>query len=499
MAVTKSWESPVAARLNLESTAKSPERSREALLLAFATFMVAAGLALVFISKTQDFPQETQRLTAGELLNLNAATSAEQISAAFPFFNDSGERAYVAERIWDYVQQHRPLPNDGALWRVRLRASDAASDPRARSLWLKETTGAKTPPTSVPLFPLAKIKPLIVVRTPQEFLRTYLIWGLLYLAAFWLVHIVWRVRRFRGDPNILPAIYLLTGMGLILMVSLRDPLRDTLEFKKFAWGVLIGCALLLLPLFRFFQYRVFSRWIYTPLFAAIGLFLGLFAFGSGPTGSDAKVNLGPFQPVELIKILIVFFLAGYFAQNWERLRDLHQKAFIPRAMRWFEMPRISHTLPVMVGVSCALVLFFVLKDMGPALVIGFLFLTLFAVARGRVGLPILGIAILIIGVTLGVHYGSPHTVSERVSMWLSPWNNDVHGGDQLAHSLWAFATGGPLGSGPGWGDPSVIPAGHTDLVLASIAEEWGLPGVLSVCGLLGLAGLPGVSHCAEIA
>jgi cell division protein FtsI/penicillin-binding protein 2 len=71
-------------------------------------------------------------------------------------------------------------------------------------------------------------------------------------------------------------------------------------------------------------------------------------------------------------------------------------------------------------------------------------------------------------------------------MWLSPWDNNVHGGDQLAHSLWAFATGGPWGSGPGWGDPSVIPAGHTDLVLPAIAEEWGLPGVISIFLLLGL-------------
>src|SRR6185436_12377573 len=60
------------------------------------------------------------------------------------------------------------------------------------------------------------------------------------------------------------------------------------------------------------------------------------------------------------------------------------------------------------------------------------------------------------------------------------WDNDVRGGDQLAHALWAFATGGPTGSGPGYGDPGVIPAGHTDLVLPAIGEEWGFAGVLAV-------------------
>ena len=69
---------------------------------------------------------------------------------------------------------------------------------------------------------------------------------------------------------------------------------------------------------------------------------------------------------------------------------------------------------------------------------------------------------------------------ERVSIWLSPWDNDVRGGDQLAHSLWAFSTGGAWGSGPGLGDPAMIPAGHTDLVLPAIAEEWGLAGVVSI-------------------
>src|SRR2546426_3142990 len=137
----------------------------------------------------------------------------------------------------------------------------------------------------------------------------------------------------------------------------------------------------------------------------------------------------------------------------------------------------------MCGAGCALVLFFLLKDLGPALVTGFLFLVMFAVARGRTGLAWMGIALLVVGVAVGYHLGQPATVVTRVSMWLSPWDNDVTGGDQLAHSLWALSTGGLWGSGPGWGDPGMIPAGHTDLVLPAIGEEWGFIGVLIIAVL----------------
>jgi cell division protein FtsW (lipid II flippase)/cell division protein FtsI/penicillin-binding protein 2 len=445
MPVTKSWERSVVLRVPEEGA--PVERRRERWWLAGATLLVACALAMVGIAKTQELPGVETRRDRGELVNLNAPHQADDFLPFLLMIGDGEERQRAAEKISAAVEKH-PVENDGALARLRLGV------------------------------PVARIKPLFIVRTAREFYGQYALWCTIYLASFWVVHFLWRWRRFRGDAMILPALHLLTGIGLVLAVSLRDPLRDTLEFRKFAWGAALGCLLLLLPLLRFFNYANFARWTYTPLLAAFALFVLLMARGSGPTGSDARVNLGPFQPVEVIKILVVFFLAGYFSGKWEWLRELRI-----RRIPFFSIPRPSHALPVMIGVSGALLLFFLLKDLGPALVTGFLLIILFAIARNRAGLALLGIGALVAGVTIGYQHGQPKTVVERVSMWLSPWDNNVRGGDQLAHSLWAFSTGGAFGSGPGWGDPSMIPAGHTDLVLPAIGEEWGFVGVAAV-GLL---------------
>jgi cell division protein FtsW (lipid II flippase)/cell division protein FtsI/penicillin-binding protein 2 len=431
MAVTRSWQPELAFSVDAVKAPMPVERKRELLLLAAASALVGLGLFLVYAAKTEGIDAErTVNINFTEMPRINGVDSA------------------AATDMASYLARHRPLPNVGALARVR---------------------------SVRPLMP--KLKPFLSVRTPREYRRQFAVWIGIYFGAFWLVHLSWRVRRFAGDGAILPTLHLLTGLGLMLAVSLRDPLRDTLEFQKFAWGVAGGCACLLLPLFRAFDYRRYARWIYTPLLAAFALFAALTVAGSGPTGSDSKVNLGPFQPVEAIKVLLVFFMAGYFANRWEWLRDLRERDLLPRWLRWLDMPRFRHAVPVALGTVCALVLFFVLKDLGPALVTGFLFLALFAVARGRAGLALLGLGLLVAGVYAGYRLGTPHTVADRIAMWTSPWNNDVRGGDQIAHSFWALASGGVFGSGPGRGDPAMIPAGHTDLVMPAIAEELGFAGV----------------------
>ena len=183
---------------------------------------------MVYSAKTQGLSRDVGGLARGELLDLNQVSKPEQLLPFLQVFPDETQRESVANKMFDYLASHRPLPNVGAL--ARLRCSSAR-----------------------PLLPFAKLKPAFVVRTPSEFQTQFLIWIALYLAAFHAVFLIWRWSALRGDFAILPAIHLLTGMGLILAVSLRDPLRDTLEFSKFAWGVALGCLVLLLPIAAHFR------------------------------------------------------------------------------------------------------------------------------------------------------------------------------------------------------------------------------------------------------
>jgi cell division protein FtsI/penicillin-binding protein 2/cell division protein FtsW (lipid II flippase) len=461
MAVTRSWEAATPETALPGSGHPASSVVWNLLPLAVASTLVAMGVWLVYSARTREFAEATRKLDRGELLNLNTAAGPDQIRPFLLFFPEGVERQEAAEKTFAFLEKGRPLRNVGALARLR------TSRP--------ESVQGGTRPKA--LLRLAKWKPLVVVRTPREFDQAFRRWIAAYFASFWAVWLLWRARDFRQDPYILPAVHVLTGFGLVLMISLRDPLRDTLEFRKFVLGVIPGCALLLLPLLRVFHPRRLAAWCYTPLFAAFALFGLLLKFGTGPGGTDYKVNLGPFQPVEAIKILVVLFLAGYFARNWERLRDLRERRLIPGFLRFLPIPRFAHVLPVLCAVGTALMLFFVLKDLGPALVIFLVFLAMFSVARGRAGLAVLGLLVMVSAVTLGYRHGQPHTVVERIDMWLAPWDNDVRGGNQLAHALWAFSTGGSWGSGPGRGDPQMIPAGNTDLVLPAIGEEWGLAGV----------------------
>src|SRR5262249_20062083 len=156
------------------------------------------------------------------------------------------------------------------------------------------------------------------------------------------------IRGFNGDRALLTPIFFLTGAGLILMVSLRDPVRDTMLFAGFAQGVVAGCALLALLSFVSIQ-RLLGNLSFVPLIGSFVLSILLLGFGHGPGASDSKVNLLGFQPVEIIRILLVLFLAGYFAPRWEVLRHAREtRPKLAGLSKYIDVPPLEYFLPVLV-------------------------------------------------------------------------------------------------------------------------------------------------------
>ena len=166
------------------------------------------------------------------------------------------------------------------------------------------------------------------------------------------------------------------------------------------------------------------------------------------------------------------------------LRELRERrAGLGEIANRFAVPRLDHLLPVLACVALALGFFLLQKDLGPALVMSCVFLALYGVARGRALLVAGGLGAIVLGFAAAYAVGYPGTVSSRIAMWLSPWDNTARGGDHLAHSLWALSSGGTFGTGLGLGRPAYVPAGHTDLILPCAGEELGFAGLVAI-GLL---------------
>src|SRR3984957_16947732 len=482
MAVTRS--TPVERAQNSSQRTDTGGRAPERVLLLLTSALILAAVSLTATAKMDRIGGSDS-----ERLNLSTLDRREQLLPFLQSISSPQERQYVAGKMFEGIRSGEDsVSHVGEIGQIHIPIRDVLkthglTELQARARQVQSAhPGAET----IPLLnsaELARLKPFFVVRDKSQFRNQLILWCVLFFCCFWGVHIFWALRRTGGPQYVLPSVLLLSGVGLTLMVTLRDPLRDTLAFSSFAQGIAAGCAVLALA--STLDYRKISgKLSYVFLIASFLLSAALILFGSGPTGSDAKVNLLGFQPAEGIRVLLVFFLAGYFAERWEFLRTLRdQRKGLEKISRWVEVPRLEYLLPVLGGIIVSLAFFFLQKDLGPALLIACLFLAMYAVARDRYLFAFMGMVVILCGFASGYFLGFPQNVAGRVSMWLSPWDNSVRGGEQVAHSLWAFATGGAFGTGLGLGDPQWMPAAHTDLILAALGEEWGFLGVFAVLAL----------------
>ncbi len=468
-------------------------------LLAATSCVAVFGIALAFVGRLRAFDLSENARPGAHIVNLNTIEDPTQLESVLgTVFASAHDRSFAARELFRYLVddrgQRHTLPNVGAIARVNVPVHaieqsgklEALSE-RLRVVRENAANAGSPPPESMPLFTaadLAALKPLLIVRTRAMFRRQVLLSSILYLLGFHVVALVWRLRGVQGDRLLLATAHLLTAIGFSILLSRPDPLRDVPLFVRYADVTALGLMVMTAASLLDFGVAGFLELSYVPLIVALSLSLLLILFGSGPGHSGAKVNLGPLQPIEAIRLLLALFLAGYFARRWELLREVRGTSIRNlRVPRWLNLPRGEYVLPVVVGVAAALVLFFLQKDLGPALFLSCVFLAVYAVARGRTGMALAGFALLVSGFYVGYRLHVSSTLADRVRMWQSPWDNAVAGGDQVTHAIWGMATGGPFGTGLGLGDSRYLPAGHTDLILAAIGEELGAVGLMVVAAV----------------
>ena len=307
--------------------------------------------------------------------------------------------------------------------------------------------------------------------------RQRLFTGLLGLRwAHWLGLVVWGVSFFvldrqarrllpNRDPLLVPLAALLSGWGLLTIWRLTTyfGLRQTL------WIVFCATLFILALKFKDLILPTLRRYKYLWLLGGFILTSLTLLFGTNPSAPEPRLWLGCcgfyFQPSELLKLLLVIYLAAYLADSQ------------PLATGW--LPLLAPTA-LMTGV--ALLLLFVQRDLGTAWVFISIYMILMFVASGKRRVLLIGLPLLVLALFAG--YELIGLVHQRVDIWLNPWADPSGSGYQIVQGLLAIASGGLLGRGPGMGSPGVVPVAHSDFIFTSLVEETGLVGAIALLALV---------------
>jgi cell division protein FtsW (lipid II flippase) len=299
--------------------------------------------------------------------------------------------------------------------------------------------------------------------------------GATLLAAVRVATGLTRKGRDLPAPMLLPAAMAAAALGLIVQLGYGNPFNpDKWKGPPFAQGIFVAScvasAILALPGDLGAQ---LSRARGPLAGLALVLLVALGLVGTGPGSSDAHVNLFGVQPMEAVKLAAVLVLADFLARRAPELRYQRQRAGFLR------IPRLPLLLPALAALIATWAFLFALKDLGPTLILGAVFLGLFGIVTrspGWVSLAV-GVIVAIVGLLAWNPELAPSSMVEtRLRMWVDPWFNGVRNGDQIALARWALAAGGLGGTGIGAALPYGLPAGHTDLAFVHLVEELGVLG-----------------------
>jgi rod shape determining protein RodA len=263
---------------------------------------------------------------------------------------------------------------------------------------------------------------------------------------------------------------LIFGLAEIYSIALGNDEINLLNFKKQAVFIIIG--LIIFFAITFIDYSNLKGYANYLYIVSVILLLAVLFFGTnirGTTGWFSVFGLG-IQPIEIVKVILLLFLAKYFSD-------------------YYIGGNIKKLVISGLSVLFLVVLAMFQPDFGSAMILfAVWFLMLFII-----GMPIRYLTI-IVSLTVVVFLFSWFFFFEdyqrdRIMTLLRPEENSLSGAYNVNQAMIAVGSGRLIGRGIGFGSQSqlkFLPESQNDFIFAVIAEELGLMGVLMVISFFAL-------------
>jgi cell division protein FtsW len=188
-----------------------------------------------------------------------------------------------------------------------------------------------------------------------------------------------------------------------------------------------------------------------------------------------------FQPSELAKLALVFYLAHSMAKKEQMIRS-------------FSVGVLPHLM--VFGLFAGMLL--LEPDFGTALMLSMLLYFMLFIGGARVH-HLIGTGLMALPVLIYVLTKADYRI-RRLMSFLDPWSDAAGSGFHVIQSLIAFGSGQIWGRGLGESRQKLfyLPEAHTDFVFSVIGEELGLLGALAVLALFGVIITRGLQLTAKI-
>ena len=283
--------------------------------------------------------------------------------------------------------------------------------------------------------------------------------------------------RGRYDGGVILAAVLLACLGAVMVASSSIAVADNQHIGAFYYFerhlVFLALGLAIALAMAHVELDWLERHALLLLLGGFVLLLLVFVpfIGVRVNGARRWLRLGFFglQSVEVVKVILVVYMASYLVRH----RDNVQASLLG--------------LVKPLGIAALLVaLLLAQPDFGSAALLMAVTLGMVWLGGARVrNLLLLGAlaAPLLAGAALSQDYRV-----KRLTSFLDPWADPFNDGFQLTQALIAIGRGEWFGVGLGGSVQKLfyLPEAHTDFILAVLAEELGLAGILVVLALFTL-------------